>query len=154
LDEYLRSHILIVTGIIVILIQIASSILKKYQSCQVLGLLIVVFSILNAVRHLENLPILLEFEELTVGGFYFAKFYFQELIWLIVSIVILIKGLHLLLIGNRIKYKSFRRTKTFKLIIGAVLILFFLEVPIWGLHRNFGGHTHGHSFWDGGTHIH
>jgi hypothetical protein len=66
----------------------------------------------------------------------------------IIGIVVIILGL-----TDLIKYKD-KSTIKAKVLWFYVLICLILLLPLYHRHPDIGGNLHGHSFWNGGLHLH
>lgn len=154
LDELLYSQILAVLGIEIVIIELIRNYIFKKRSLRILGIIILIFSILNFFRHKFFFEIISRFSELYDNSLEWNLLLLREFLWLILSVWILIQGINLLAKNDKIGFGEYSQSIKFKILIIGILILFALEVPVFGIHGDFGGSLHGHSFWDGGTHFH
>lgn len=154
LNELLLPQIFIVVGIEILVVTFIRSYVFKKCSIKLLGIIISLFSIVNFLRHSVFFMVISRINEVFDSDSYFSNFLLKEITWLIPSTWIVFQAIRL--IGNSRAYVFNHYVKSFKFRILSViiLILLVLEIPVFGIHGDFGGGLHGHSFWDGGTHLH
>lgn len=153
-DEVLISQILVVLGIEIIIFELVRKYIFKKSSIKILGVSILFFSILNILRHSTFFFIISRLKEFYENSIVFNQYLFRESIWLIASIWILGKGIQLIKNEKEKEFKEYVKSQEFKIITALIIIILFLEIPIFGIHGGFGGGLHGHGFWDKGLHMH
>ena len=154
MDEMLFPQILAVLGIEIVIIESVRIYIIKKESVKILGVSIIIFSILNFLRHSMFFIVLSRIGELYENSTDFNWFLLRESIWLIASIWILTRGVKLIKDNEEAIFEEYVKSKEFKILATLIFILLILEIPIFGIHGDFGGGLHGHGLWDGGAHIH
>ena len=153
IDEMLFPQILAVLGIEIVIFESVRKYIFKKSSVKTLGITIIFFSILNFIRHSMFFIVISRIGELFENSPDFIWFLSRESIWLIASSWILFKGINLVKEKEETDFKEYVKSKEFKILTTLIIVLLILEVPLFGIHGDFGGGLHGHGFWDGGTHI-
>lgn len=154
MNQLLIPQILTVLGIELIVLESMRRYIFKKSSLKTLGISILLFSILNFLRHSTFFIVVSKIGELYNDDPAFIAFLVRETFWLIFSTWILSRGINLFRISDVTTFDKYINSKEFKLLLIVVIILLLLEIPIFGIHPDFAGGLHGHSFWDGGTHLH
>ncbi len=123
------------------------------KSIRLLGLYLILFSIVNIVRHYQDFYSLYYFKDLIENDFYYSenRYLIHLPIWLIMTIWLLKYSVQTIM-TNKTYETYLKRTET-KFIITIIIVLTLLELPIFGWHPDFVGGLHGHSFW-GNLHFH
>lgn len=153
-DNFLIANILIIVGVELVLLELVRKYLMRKLSIKVLTNGILIFSILNFLRHSIFFIVLFNIRQSYENSAEFNWFLITESIWFIASVWILSRGLNLLFPKENINYQDYSSSKEFRFLILLILSLFALEIPVFGIHGDLGGYLHGHGFWDGWSHIH
>lgn len=153
-DTFLMPNILMVLGIEVVVLELLRKYLIKKASIKILGYTILAFSVLNFLRHSLFFVVITRIRALYEDDPWFHWFLTKEVTWFIVSVWILFRGLNLLFPKEDVSFMKYIDSREFKILIVLIIILFVLEIPMFGIHGNFGGYPHGHAFWDASSHLH
>ncbi|WP_367392194.1 hypothetical protein [Lewinella sp. LCG006] len=153
-DDFLIPGVLMIVGMEVVFLELVRKYLIKKSSIKILAYTILVFSILNFLRHNVFFIVVSRISELYKNDPDFNWFLVTEFIWFWVSIWILSRGFNLLFPKEEINYEEYTASKEFRVVVVLILCLLALEIPVFGIHGNFGGYLHGHGFWDAWLHIH
>ncbi|MEL7248234.1 MAG: hypothetical protein AAFO03_07435 [Bacteroidota bacterium] len=154
IDNSLLPGILMVLGMELTFLELLRRYLVKQSSIKLLGAAILVLSVLNFLRHAAFLKLIPRIRELYVSYLEVRWYLITESIWLMISIWIAWCGLKLLFSKEVMSFGAYTASKEFSVLALLILFLFDLEIPVFGLHGNFGGYVHGHSFWDSASHLH
>ena len=154
MDQILIPQILAVIGIEVAVLEAVRKYLYQSESIRTLGITIVIFSILNFLRHATFFNVVSRIGECYEHSLAFQGFLLRETVWLLASLWILSKGVKLLGATEAPTFGEYVQAKEFKILARLILLLLILEIPLVGIHGDFGGGLHGHGFWEIGMHLH
>ncbi len=145
-------QILLLASFLTLILDYFWYLMTKKESIRTATIILLLVSILNILRHVPNFIFIIKYYDWET--FEFSPFIIKELIWLIPTFFLIIVTKTTWTNKNRSTYKQLIKSKRFKIAIGVILVGVFLELPIWGIHGDFFGQLHGHSFWNSFTHIH
>ncbi|MEL7421640.1 MAG: hypothetical protein AAFN81_01560 [Bacteroidota bacterium] len=154
IDNSLMPGILMVLGVEITFLELLRRYLVKQSSIQVLAGVILALSVLNFLRHAMFFSVITKIRELYTSYLEIRWYLVTEFIWLVASIWIVLCGLKLLFPKGGITFAEYTTSREFSVLALLILFLFDLEIPVFGIHGNFGGYLHGHSFWDSASHLH
>ena len=154
MDQILIPQILAVIGIEVAVWEAVRKYLYQSESIRRLGIAIVIFSILNFLRHATFFFVVSRIGECYENSLAFQGFLLRETVWLLASLWILSRGLKLLSATEDPTFGEYVQVKEFKILANLIITLLILEIPLFGIHGDFVGGLHGHGFWEIGMHIH
>lgn len=151
-DFYWAGEIFGYLGLSLLVLDITNKKVRKNKDIKTLAIVFSIFTALNLLRHWYVFHILTSFEILSDLEFDF--FLIREIIWLIPTILMVLISFKLVKNKGKTDFDYYIKTKELKLVVGFILIAIFLELPIFGIHPDFIGGSHGHGFWDAWSHIH
>ena len=149
---YWLGTILVYFGLSTLVIDSTVGIIQKKKDIKTLAIVFTIFSLINALRHL-NFYIHISYLE-SIAEIEFHIYYFLEFFWIIPSLLMFWVSIKLLINESQIDYREYIKSKEFKYVLGFVFIAILLEFPIFGVHGDFFGGIHGHGIWEAWTHIH
>lgn len=148
-------QILVVLGIELLILGGIKDYVFKRSSIRNLGFVLLIFSMLNFLRHSTFFIVISQIGRLFEHDSYFLFFLAREIVWLLVSLWILSRGLLVAKRKNKLNFEAYIKSREFKFLSISILILLALEIPVFGIHHGgFGGGLHGHGFWELGLHFH
>ncbi len=147
-------EVLIVLGLELTVVELVRKYIFKRSSLKALGIIILLFSALNFLRHSTFLLILWNILDYFEPDLYFLIYFTLESIWLAASIWILRQGVSLAKELPNMSFAAYTHTKKYKILIVGILVLLILEIPIFGIHGDYTGGLHGHGIWTSFSHIH
>ncbi len=147
-------QILVVFGIELLILGGIKDYVFKQSSVRNLGLVLLTFSMLNFLRHSTFFIVISQIQTSFEREPYFLFFLAREIIWLLVSLWILSRGLLVAKRKTDLDFEAYIKSREFKFLSISILILLALEIPVFGIHHGFGGGLHGHGFWELGLHFH
>ena len=150
----LISEIAIVVGLQVFIFSIAFHFVFRKKSINLLGVSLIAFSNLYLCIHYIFFIFILRFQELYDYDPYLIGWITGQLIVVIIAMLIFFHGCWLIKNYDSKKFNIYIRSNIYRTIIGLILILLILELPIFGIHGDFGGIVHGHSIWNSQLHMH
>jgi len=148
------TQIFLVIGLELIVLSLVSKYVLKSASLKVLGIVIIVFSTLNFFRHSVFLIVLSRIFELYEGDSDFTTFLMRGFDWLLGALWIAYIGLKLVFDPPEVTFDTYVKSSQFQALAVIIIVLLILEIPVFGIHGDFGGRLHGHSYWDAGMHMH
>lgn len=127
--------------------------IRTRKSVRLLGFYLILFLIVNIIRHYQDFYSLYHLKDLIENDFYYSenRYLIHLPIWFIMTIWLLKFSVQTIMTDKA--YETYLKRKESKIIITIIIVLTMLELPIFGWHLDFVGGLHGHSFW-GNLHFH
>ena len=127
--------------------------IRKQNNTKALGWYLIIFSVVNIIRHFEDWYILMHLQEFIESAYFRSHYIYATglFIWLLASAYIWTVSIKFVRVNYTLS-DIFKNNRT-KILLTILIILFVLEIPIFNWHGDFTGQIHGHSFWNN-NHIH
>ncbi len=135
-------------GLICLFVLPARTHIKYSKNINVLITYLIIFQFINVLRHYMDFYLILNLKEYLDFMFHpRSTIYLIGLtIWLfglIWTTVFIVKT-----IRRNAEYKNVIKDRSYKIVIGYIILMLMLELPIYNWHGDFFGQSHGHSLWD------
>lgn len=138
-NDHLIPPALILIGIEIVILEFLRKYIYKRQSIKVIGVIVVLLSMLNFLIHEKSLILYSRISKLYNSDHDINLQIFKVSFWLLISIWTLFQGVRLIIRNEKIEFSTYIASKSYKLLVGIIILLFILELPIYEIIAGYGG---------------
>ncbi len=143
--DKLYSPVGLFIGVGILFVVIANSNINKTNSARVFGGYMLAVTLVFAWNNYEP--------NWGIESVVFLDLEYPFFVFRTISTIFLFGVSFYYLMINR-KFSRIRKTYIFRVVIVILGVCLLLELPLYDIHGDIGGNSHGHSFWKGRGHLH